>query len=222
MIPLPEALSALGVIAHQNVAVTPALRHFELATWEGLLTLFWHGNTEERHVVLTCGGALGGVLGPGHGLFHDLGQRLPEQGIGVLRVGYRRPNDLDACVHDVLAAAELAARQGAERFITMGHSFGGAVAIQAGALLGEHTAGVVTLATQSAGCEEGESLAANKVPVILFHGDRDDILPYYASQMVQMLCGGELVIIPGGDHRLSAAGDELRQRLGEWIPARFA
>jgi alpha/beta superfamily hydrolase len=222
VIPLPEALAALGVIARQDVAVTANLRHHELATWEGMLTLLWHGDPSARNVVLTCGGALGGVLGPAGGLYHDLGQRFADAGIGVIRVGYRRPNDLDACVHDLLAAAELAARHGAERFVPMGHSFGGAVAVQAGALLGAHTAGVVTLSTQSAGCEDGESLATNNVPVILFHGDSDDILPYFASQMVQMLCGGELVIIPGADHRLSSAGDLLRERLSEWIPARFA
>ena len=35
----------------------------------------------------------------------------------------------------------------------MGHSFGGAVAVAVGVGLPEHIAGVVTFATQSAGCE---------------------------------------------------------------------
>ena len=59
----------------------------------------------------------------------------------------------------------------------MGHSFGGAVAVQAGALLAERTAGVVTLATQSAGCEPGEALGRAQGAVLLLHGDRDEILP---------------------------------------------
>jgi len=33
---------------------------------------------------------------------------------------------------------------------------------------------------------------------------------------------GELVILPGAGHLLSEAGQELRVRLGEWIPARLA
>ena len=123
---------------------------------------------------------------------------------------------------DLLAAAQLAGQDGASRIVTMGHSFGGAVAVQAGAHLGERTAGVVTLATQSAGCEPGEALAERKVPVLLLHGDRDEILPYYASQMVQMICGGELVILPGATHRLAEAADELRERLSTWIPDRLA
>ena len=222
MPPPPEALSALGVLGHQQVAVTPRLQHHELYTWEGLLTVLWHGDPTAADVVLACGGAMGGLLGPAGGLYHDLGVRFAEGGIGTLRVGYRRPNDLDACVHDLLAAAELAARQGAERVVVMGHSFGGAVAVQAGVLLGERTAGVVTLATQSAGCEEGEPLATGQVPVLLLHGDSDDILPYMASQMAQMICGGELVILPGAGHLLAEAADELRDRLGAWIPARLA
>jgi alpha/beta superfamily hydrolase len=219
--PLPEALAALGVLGRQEVAVTPRLHHHELYTWEGLLTVLWHGDPTARDVVLACGGAMGGLLGPAGGLYHDLGERFAEAGIGTQRVGYRRPNDLDACVHDLLAAAELAGRQGAERFVVMGHSFGGAVAVQAGTLLAERTAGVVTLATQSAGCEEGEPLGANHVPLLLLHGDHDDVLPFMASQMVQMICGGELVVIPGAGHLLVEAADELRARLGAWIPARF-
>ena len=53
--------------------------------------------------------ALGiGMLGPDGGLFHQLGRQLVPKGIGVIRVGYRRPNDLDLCVHDTVAAMELA------------------------------------------------------------------------------------------------------------------
>jgi alpha-beta hydrolase superfamily lysophospholipase len=219
---LPEALAALGVIRRQDVAITPALRHHELFTWEGLLTVLWHGDPTATDVVLACGGALGSLLGPAGGLYHDLGVRFADQGIATLRVGYRRPNDLDACVHDLLAAAELAARQGAERFVVVGHSFGGAVAVQAGVLLAERAAGVVTLATQSAGCEEGEPLETAGVPVLLIHGDHDEILPYVSSQVVQMITGGELVVLPGAGHLLVEAADELRQRLLEWIPARFA
>ena len=37
-----------------------------------------------------------------------------------------------------------------------------------------------------------------------------------------MLAGhGEVVLLPGTGHLLSEAAQELRDRLGEWIPARF-
>lgn len=213
-------LKALGALASQEVEVTDALRHVEVYTLGGLLTMLWHGDPETERVVLACGGAMGGLLGPAEGIYHDLGVRFADEGIGLVRVGYRKPNDLGACVHDLVAVAELAARRGAHRFVTMGHSFGGAVAIRAGIVLGDDAAGVVTLATQSAGCEEAERLAGK--PVLLFHGDNDELLPPQASELVQMLTGGELVVFSDTGHLLTQAADELRARLGDWIPARFA
>ena len=146
---------------------------------------------------------------------------LGKSGVGMIRIGYRAPNDTAKCVHDLIAAADLATRSGAQRFITMGHSFGGAPALQAAVILEAHCAGVITLATQSAGCEPAEDLAA-RVPIILFHGDKDEILPLQASELVRMVVGGgELVPLPGVGHLLAEAGDELRDRLGNWIPEKF-
>lgn len=210
---------ALRPIASQEIEVTERLRHVEVYTVGGLLTLLWHGDPVHEHVVIACGGAMGGLLGPANGLYHDLGERLAQQGIGLVRVGYRKPNDLGACVHDLVGVAELAARRGARRFVTVGHSFGGAVAIRAAIILGDDAAGVVTLATQSAGCEEAERL--DGTPLLLFHGERDELLPPQASEMVQMLSGGELVVFPGAGHLLTEAADDLRERLSIWIPARF-
>jgi pimeloyl-ACP methyl ester carboxylesterase len=161
---------------------------------------------------------MGGLLGPDGGLFHQLGRSLAPKGIGVLRVSYRRPNDLSLCVHDAVASMELAARHGAQRFVTMGHSFGGAVAIQAAAHLEkESVPGVVTLATQSAGCEPAERLADRNL--LYFHGTADQILPHQASEMVRMLAGtGELVLLDGADHLLKPAGEEILGRLMEHLP----
>ena len=212
----------LGVLARQSVEVADGLRHVELFTMSGLLTVLWHGPTDADRAVLLLGGAMGGLLGPADGLYHDLGVAFAEQDIASFRVSYRRPNDFGACVHDALAVLDIAARQGARRFVTVGHSFGGAVAVQAGMALGDHAAAVVTLATQSAGCEDAEGLAGT--PMLLLHGDRDEILPPFASEVVHGLAGGhgELVILPGAGHLLSEAGDELRQRLGRWIPDHLA
>lgn len=212
----------LGVLARQSIQISPHLRHVELFTMQGLLTVLWHGPADADRAVVAVGGAMGGLLGPADGLYHDLGAELAEQGIATFRVQYRKPNDFGRCVHDALAVVDIAARQGARRFVTMGHSFGGAVALQLGIALGEHAGGVVTLSTQSAGCEDAERLG--QVPLLLFHGDRDEILPPFASEVVHGLAGGrgELVILPGAGHLLSEAGDELRARLLEWVPAHLA
>ncbi|MBK9180392.1 MAG: alpha/beta hydrolase [Acidimicrobiales bacterium] len=214
-------LEALGTLARGEVRLSPSLRHLELYTFGGLLTLLWHGDPDAEQVVLMGGGAMGGLLGPAGGLYHDLGEHLARQGIGSIRVSWRAPNDLDRCVHDLVAAAELAARAGAERFVATGHSFGGAVAVRAGLFLDGMCAGLVTFATQSAGCEEADQLG--DTPILLFHGDRDEILPVAASEAVRTIAGhGELVVLPGTGHLLGEARDVLWERLVEWIPARFA
>ena len=219
--PSTPPLDALRVLAAQEVEVADGFRHLELFTLGGLVTVLWHGPPDADRAVLAVGGAMGGLLGPADGLYHDLGMALDDQGIGTLRISYRRPNDLDRCVHDVVAVADLAGRRGARRFVTMGHSFGGAVAVRAGAMLARHTTGVVTLATQSAGCEVADQLG--DIPLLAFHGTADELLPPASSEMVAMLAErAELVVLPGAGHLLSEAGDELRQRLGTWIPERLA
>lgn len=213
---------ALQVIAEQQVAVTPSLRHIELFTMRGLMTLLWHDPPEDEPTLpaalVLCGGAMGGLLGPGGGLYHRLGVEWAARGVAVVRVSYRCPNDLDACTLDVAAAVQLVAGAGAERVVVMGHSFGGAPAVRAAVGLDDLVAGVVTFATQSAGCESAAGLQGR--PLLLFHGERDEILPIAASEMVRMLAGsGELVGLPGDGHLLAKSGDTMWDRLEEWLPA---
>jgi pimeloyl-ACP methyl ester carboxylesterase len=214
-------LDLLDALTVQEVEIAPGFRHLEIYTMRGLLTLLWHGPVDATDVLVTCGGGMGSLLGPAEGLYHDLAVSLAARGIGTVRVGYRKPNDLPRCVHDVAAAADLAGRRGARQFVVMGHSFGGAVAVQVGAVLGTHCAGVVTLSTQSAGCEVAAELG--ETPLLLLHGTNDEILPPETSTVVQMLAGhGEVVLLPGTGHLLSESAGELRERLDAWIPERFA
>jgi pimeloyl-ACP methyl ester carboxylesterase len=213
------ALEALEVLAVQEATISDSLDHVEAFTLGGLLTLLWHGRGRGDQAVLMMGGAMGGLLGPADGLYHDLGEQFAAAGIATIRIGYRKPNDLDRCVHDVIATAELAARGGTDHFVLVGHSFGGAVAVRAGIALRTYTAGVVTLATQSAGCEVAEQL--QPVPFRLYHGDRDELLPVAASEVVAALGGGDLTILAGNGHLLAEAGTDLRAELSEWIPARL-
>ena len=56
-------------------------------------------------------------------------------------------------------------------------------------------------------------------PLLLFHGERDEILPPQASEMVRMIAGyGDLEILPGDGHLLGRSDDAMLERLDEWLP----
>ncbi|HEX7096495.1 MAG TPA: hypothetical protein VF183_11475 [Acidimicrobiales bacterium] len=219
--PARTPLDLLGRMAVDEAHLGPALRLVETYTPRGMLKLLWHGDPSAEEVVLCGGGGMGGFLGPAHGLYLHLGAELARAGMGVICVDYRRPGDLDLSLLDVAATADWAMRGGARRFVCVGHSFGGAVAVQAGTTLRGFCAGVVTLATQSAGCEVAGLLEG--IPLLLVHGDRDEILSPNDSAMVRALAGhGDLRVYPGAGHQLNEVHRELRLLLLDWIPAKFA
>jgi hypothetical protein len=182
----------LAVLGRTEGRLDEHSRLMEIYTLEGLLSIWWFGDPGATDVVLMVGGAAGGVLGPGHALYLELGRSMAGRGRAAMAVDYRRPGDIDRCLLDVAAAADLAIRHGAERFCMLGHSFGGAVAIQAAATLPDHTAGIITYSTQSAGCED-------------------------ASQGRP----GEVQTFPGADHLLEEVADELSETTHHWVVEQF-
>ena len=222
----PTALEALRPLASAEVSVTASLSHRELYTTRGLLTVLRHrppqrpgsqGAVLKGAAIVACGGAMGGVLGPGHGLYQRLGERWAARGVEFVRIGYREPNNLDLCAHDLACGVELARDAGASRVVVMGHSFGGAVAVRTAVIMPVSVAGVVTFATQSAGCEVAGALAGR--PLLLFHGDRDELLPPEASHVVAAIAGhGDVEILPGDGHLLAKSDDIIVERLDAWLP----
>lgn len=214
-------LDMLGVLAKADGEFSETSRFVEIYTMEGLLQIMWHGAPGASDVVLMCGGAMGGMLGPGRSLYLELGLELAAEGRAAMAVGYRKPGDLTRCLLDTCAAADLALRNGAERFVILGHSFGGAVAIQAASTFTAHTAGVITYATQSAGCEEAARIGST--PLLLLHGERDSILGPENSMMVQAIAGtGEVKTFPDTDHLMAEAAEEIATITSSWVRERFA
>jgi dienelactone hydrolase len=209
-------LGRIGVLAVQDVPVGDNHRHLELFTRGGLLTVLWHGPPDADAALIACGGAMGGLLGPANGLYQFLGDELGKLGIATLRVSYRRPNDLDRCIEDAGAACEMAVAEGARQLVIMGHSFGGAVAIGCAAHIGDLAPGVVTLSTQSAGCEIAPAIADREL--LLIHGGRDELLPVWSSEVVREIAGtGELIVYPTAGHLLTECAAELRALLPGWV-----
>jgi pimeloyl-ACP methyl ester carboxylesterase len=213
-----EMLRPLGLA---EIEIAPGLRHAEVFTMRGLLGVMWHGPFDAERIVVTCPGAMGGLLGPGRGMFHQLGMRLSAKGIATIRVDYRRPNDLESCVLDTVSAIDLAAQRGASKVITVGHSFGGAVAVNVGAVLPQAVAGVCTLSTQSAGCEIAHRLAPR--PLLLIHGSDDELLPPHTSEVVNQLAGGhgDVIIVPGEGHILADDSGAILDRVVSWVRETF-
>ena len=214
-------LEMLGAIGLTNSELRPGLRLVEIYTMQRMLKLLWFGDPAAAEVVVMMAGAMGGFSGPARALYLELADRQVARGRGAIVVDYRKPGDLDRSLLDVAASVDWSMREGGRRFAMIGHSFGGAVAIQAGAMLVGHCAAVVTLSTQSAGCQVANQL--DGTPLLLLHGDRDDVLSPDNSAMVRMMAGyGDFRIIEGAGHGLESARDELISLLDEWLDDRFA
>ena len=209
-------ITLLGAIGLTTAELRPGLRLVEIYTMQRMLKAFWIGDPAATDVVVLLPGGMGGFAGPAKGLYLELADRAVAARRGALIVDYRKPGDLDRSLIDTAALIDWAFREGAQRFALVGHSFGGAIAIQAATTLGPLCVGVVTLATQSAGCEVAELL--NDVPLLLLHGDHDEILSADNSTMVQAMAGhGEMRILQGAGHGL-----ELRPRRRAFAGERVA
>jgi hypothetical protein len=109
------------------------------------------------------GDAGGGIHAPG-GSYEELATRLQRSDTTALRLEVRRPNYLEECIYDVLAAIKGVSEWGLGRIVLEGWSFGGAVVVSAGAA-SEAVVGVATIASQAYGAGEAGELAPKKEPV---------------------------------------------------------
>jgi len=171
-------------------------------------------------VICVCG-AIGGFDGPAGAIYASLGDALLEDGVSSLRLDYRHPNHLAECALDTLAGVSFFQRLGAERIALVGHSFGGAVVIMAGAFSQEVTA-VVGLSSQTAGATGAGKIAPR--PLLLVHGEADTRLPPDCSRIIHEWAGDpkELVIIPGAGHGLRECREELHDLLRRWLVDKLA
>ena len=188
----------------------PTVTAMEVVTADGVIVCLRHeppGASDER-TTLYLGGALGGLSGPAGGLYHRVAAT-----VGGVRIHYRKPGRMEDCLMDVLLVQHLLHRRGYEKVALVGHSFGGAVAIGAGVLLGPATAGVVALSTQVPGTEQVDRLAG--APLLLVHGQEDGVLPDLCSRNVYQRAGEpkDLLLLPGEGHLLEGAGELLFDRL---------
>ncbi len=98
-----------------------------------------------------------------------------------LRINYRQPGDLQESVLDTLAGISFLKGTGHTDIALVGHSFGGAVVIQAAAN-SPLVKAVLALSSQTYGASGVASVAPR--PLLLLHGEEDMRLPSHTSQTI--------------------------------------
>ncbi len=169
--------------------------------------------------VIFVGGIGGNFDSPAKNLYPKLAAKLSSEGISVLRVQFRFPTLLEESVQDVLAGAKFLHSEGVEALGLVGHSFGGAVVIQAGITL-DWAKTVVTLAAQSFGAGAVDTLAAH-ASILLIHGADDETLSPTNSQIIFDKAQGhkKLEILAGNRHGLDESSDGVFETIHAWLTA---
>ena len=170
--------------------------------------------------VICVGGAMGGMDGPADSLYGRLPAALEPEGVTVLRIEYREPNEFQECVLDVLAACSFLKGIGAVDLVLVGHSFGGAVVIKA-AELASNVVSVASLSPQLFGTRQVEELHK---PLLLIHGMVDSVLNHEASEDIYRRANEpkQIVLYAAAGHSLIQVKDEILELLTRWIPDRLA
>ena len=169
-----------------------------------------------RAVVWVCG-ARGGFGGPGPGTYARMAEAFIGNGITSLRLDYRLAGDVFECTLDLLAGVAYLESAGHQPVVVVGHSFGGAVVIAAGAN-SSHIKGVVALSPQTYGAGMAGQVAPRRLLVV--HGKADTRLSYSCAQQIYDWAKEpkEMVLYDGAEHRLEECRDDLENLLGRWIP----
>lgn len=206
------SLRILGVDAGEEI---DGARSVSLRTTRGDIPLILHAAETAGLAALCVCGAIGGYDGPAK-LYQRMGHELPRLGIGVARLDYRMPNEFAECVVDAMAGLSFLKGIGYGRSAIVGHSFGGAVAINTATLSPAVTA-VVAISSQLAGAHVVADLAPR--PLLLLHGTSDTILSDESSRMLYERAGEPktLKLFEGADHRFTNAGDELFATVRDWL-----
>jgi alpha-beta hydrolase superfamily lysophospholipase len=119
-------------------------------------------------------------------------------------------------VLDVLLGVAYLASLGKTRVVLVGHSFGGAVVVNAGAS-SQAVIAVAALSSQASGTDTVGDLSPK--PVIFIHGSADEVLSDHCSRDLYARAGEpkQLILYPGCRHGLDQCREALDRDLTRWL-----
>jgi predicted esterase len=172
-----------------------------------------------KKAVIWVGGMGGGWDTPAKRLYPQLCQKLVNnERISSLRIRYRYPRDLDESLTDVIAGIKFLEHEGIQSVGLVGHSFGGAVVIEAAAAVSNMVLTIVTLSTQSYRAVEAVSKLGKGCSMLLIHGTDDDVLwPSCSSYVYEKANNLKIILYEGAKHRLEEAAEQVHQVVYQWI-----
>jgi alpha-beta hydrolase superfamily lysophospholipase len=209
-----KARLELDMIEHQ--ATVDGVEEWIFRTSSGIIPVRFHIAGEGNAAILWVGGAGGGLDGPAGGMYPRLAGQLANVGVASLRLHYRKPGDLPECVMDILLGIEYLASRERGKVVLVGHSFGGAVVISAGAV-SDRVVAVVAMSSQTYGTSQVSQLSPK--PLMLIHGTQDEVLPESCSHELyrRARLPKDILLYPGCRHGLDECRDEVDRDLMYWI-----
>ena len=191
-------------------------RILDIHTNAGVINCRLHRAANVRAAVLWVFGSGGGLGGPAGGMYSRLARILEREGWTSLRLDYRHPGRLMSCVLDALAGIHVLEQMGLRHVVLVGHSFGGAVVISAGAA-SPSAVGVAAMSSQVGGTGAVDKLSPR--PLLLMHGTADEILPSVSSEDIfaRALEPKKLLLYPGCKHGLDQCREKIDSDLLAWI-----
>jgi len=197
--------------------VVDGIEELTFQTNRGQMPARLHPAPTGAPAVVWVGGAGGGLDGPAWGMYPRVAGQLANLGVASLRLHYRMPNYLEDCVVDTLLGVQhLVQQRGYGAVALVGHSFGGAVVISAGALSDDVKA-VVAMSSQIYGTDLAPQVSPR--PLLLLHGTTDEILPPTCSENIYARARQpkELILYNGCRHGLDECRDQVDADVVRWL-----
>ena len=191
----------------------------ELISDKGLIHAKFYNPHLSTAAVLMIGGGDGGFDGPASAIYPSLAENLYGKGIAALLLDYRIhsfPGNLEEAIYDVLFGVHHLLKMGIDNIGLVGHSFGGAVAIEA-AVREPMISGLISLASQTAGALNVKQVSPR--PILFVHGLNDIRLPPDCSRYLHSIAEEPkgLVLLEGATHSLRQCREELLILLFQWF-----